>query len=103
MKPDNRRAEIEKAPKQEWKLMGTLSRSGQPKGSNGNSVLNWTKVMECRLEATLEFISNGVHRLTGSSTILRPWDPWTLLKVYGRESEFDFDLGHLPGKILEGR
>ena len=48
--------------------------------------------MECRLEATLEFTSNGVHLPTGSSTVLRPWDPWALLKVYGRESELNFDV-----------
>jgi hypothetical protein len=48
--------------------------------------------MECGLEATLEFTSNGVRRPTGSNTVLRPCDPWALLNIYGRESELNFDV-----------
>ncbi|KAJ7848224.1 hypothetical protein B0H13DRAFT_1906864 [Mycena leptocephala] len=83
----------------------SLKLSGRPKGIKGNSVPNWTKVAErngyCGLEATLEFTPNGVHRPTGSSTILRPWDPWALLKVYERESEFDFDVQLQQKKLVQ--
>ncbi|KAJ7887937.1 hypothetical protein B0H13DRAFT_1888694 [Mycena leptocephala] len=41
-----KRGKFSRDRKGEWESMGTLSRSGRPKGINGNSVPNWTKVME---------------------------------------------------------
>jgi hypothetical protein len=80
----------------QWELCPDRDGQRESMGINGNSVPNWTKVMErngyCGLEATLEFTSNGVRRPTGSSTVLRPWNPWALLKVYRREFELDFDV-----------